>query len=129
MNRRIHCVTLKEISILGGNSSKVEISPCSSEEFFQHFPKRTTFSLAENGSYKPILKSPLQDLREANKNCPLYLDKEQRKGLATFPLKSPLSSPTLWTFCLHWSWLVAGGVNNVIFSRRHQLALSSASLK
>ena len=76
MNRGIHFVTLKEISILGGNSSKVEISPCSSEEFFQHFPKRTTFSLAEAGSYKPILKSPLQDLREANKDCPLYLDKE-----------------------------------------------------
>ena len=126
MNREIHFVTLKEISILGGNSSKVEISPCSSEEFFQHFPKRTTFSLAENGSYKPILKSPLQDLREANKNCPLYLDKEHRKARQLFPLKkNPLSSPTLWTFCLHWRWLV----NNVIFSRRHQLAVSSASLK
>ena len=90
----------KEISILGGNSSKVEISPCSSEEFFQHFPKRTTFSLAENGSYKPILKSPLQDLREANKDCPLYLDKGKRKGDKLFPLKPPLSSSTLWAFCL-----------------------------
>ena len=44
--------------------------------------------MAENGSYKPILKSPLQDLREANKNCPLYLDKEQRKGFGNFSSKN-----------------------------------------
>ena len=85
----------KEISILGGNSSKVEISPCSSEEFFQHFPKRTPFSVAENGSSKPILKSPPQDLREANKDCPLYLDKGRRKGWQLF-----LSKTLRTVFCL-----------------------------
>ena len=64
--------------------------------------------MAENGSYKPILKSPLHDLREANKDCPLYLDKEKRKGWELFPLKnsfvlsyfvdvlSPLSWVVVW---------------------------------
>jgi len=48
---------------LGGNSSKSEISPCSSEEFFQNFPKRATLRSSNNGNgcYKPITKSPTLD--------------------------------------------------------------------
>ena len=56
--------------LFSGNGSKAveNASPCSSEQFFQHFPKRTTFrSNTENGCYKPIT-SPTMDQREADKS-------------------------------------------------------------
>ena len=79
--------------ISGGTSSKDEISPCSSEEFFQNFPKRATFrgiTANENGSYKPMAKSPSQDHREANKNKSAFAPTQW--SIKTFP---PLAS---WTF-------------------------------
>ena len=81
-----------KISISGRKGSKDQASPCSSEVFFQHFNKRKADSNGEQDIYKPLIKTPMEEIRQG-KTCSHPLIKQTSTNSETKSCQTLPSDP------------------------------------